>query len=374
MSRILVEASAAFDQGAGIGRYARNIIDRLVPDMPEHRFAMFHVPVSNTQTSSIWAPPGGSRTVTYPLRRKRFDQLHHRLTLPLPIRLVTGAQDVMYSPDFSGPMLRGTRRIVTFHDVAFLTHPQLITPGMVTYLTRLVEREVDAGSTIVAVSQVTRTRVSQLFGINPEEISVVPNGVDRRFFEAEPPSLDLREELRLPDEYLLMVGTLEPRKNHEAVLRCISRRRESPLPLILVGRRGWGIDHLLPEIDRLHTNGQVVWLEGLDDAHLPAVVAGAKGMVYPSWTEGFGLPALEGLAAGKPVITGDDPVFDEVAGRFAIKVHPDDEDALLDAIRMLEEWSGSDCDDLARRERAAEYSWDHAVQKLTELMRTVTRI
>lgn len=279
----------------------------------------------------------------------------------------------MYSPDFSGPWLRGTERIVTFHDLAFLTHPHLIMPGMVAYLTGLVEREVRAGSRIVTVSTTTRRRVVEYLGVSPDQITMVPNGVEPRFFQDMPVSIDELEALGLPADYLLMVGTIEPRKNHEAILRCMTRRLKPGLPIALVGRRGWGTDHLLPEIEKRRTSGDLIWLEGLDDSLLPLIYAGARGVIYPSWTEGFGLPVLEALAAGKPVVTGNDPVFDELAGDLVMKVDPADDDALLEAIRSLEEPPVSSRGQAARRRRAAQYSWDGAVRSLVEMLASVTR-
>src|SRR5690606_12266429 len=108
MSRILVDASAAFDQGAGIGRYARNILSRPVPTMPEIEWTFFRAPAGERTPVESWKVPELSRVVTYPLSRRRFDQLGIRLGLPLPIRPLVGRQDLVYSPDFTAPPLRGT--------------------------------------------------------------------------------------------------------------------------------------------------------------------------------------------------------------------------------------------------------------------------
>lgn len=361
MTRLLIEASAAYGQHAGIGRYARNVIARLVPALPGHEVTLFRT----RERDAGWTPPSGVREAVYPLTRRRFEQAHLRLGLPLPMRPLTGAADRLYSPDFSGPALRDVPRVVTIHDLAFLTHPQLLAPGARAYLTGLVERERRRGATMVAVSRTTQRRMVDLLGLREEDVPIVGNGVDRRFLDAAAPDAVTRARLGLPNAYLLMVGTIEPRKNHAAVLRVLARH--AGLPLVLVGRMGWGSGQLMPEIARLRTSGRIVWLEGLVDADLPSTYAGATGVLVPSWTEGFGLPVIEALAAGVPVLTGDDPVFGEVAGDLALRVDPADDAAIAAGIAALE--AGLAPGDAAtRRAHAARYDWDDAIRPLIELL------
>jgi glycosyltransferase involved in cell wall biosynthesis len=370
MIRVLADASAAFDQRAGVGRYSRNILDRLIPLTPKIRWTLFH---AGGPGDPVWDAPNGARMVEYPLSRRRMDQLGSRLGLPLPVRPFTFRQDVVYSPDFVAPPLWRTRRIVTIHDLAFLTHPHLTTPGNVEFLTAAVRREVGRGSYLAAVSAATRDRVIEVLGVATDRVRVVRNGVDRRFLEATPLPPGRLDELGVPREYLLMVGTIEPRKNHAGVLRAIERHPDG-LPLVIVGRAGWATSDVVEGIRGLAAAGRVVWLDNFGDRELPGLYAASRGVLYPSWTEGFGLPVLEALATGKPVVTGTDAVFREVAGSLARLVDPGDDDAMLEAIRAIEAPEEGDDAPNARRQHAAQYGWDQPVTVVRDWIRQVAGV
>ena len=363
MRRVLVDASAAFDQRAGVGRYARNIIERLVPAEPETAWTLFHAPERRGIARAGWDAPEAARIAQYPLGRRRFDQLAGRLGLPLPVRPLVGSQDVLYSPDFLAPAMRSVPRIVTIHDLAFLTHPHLTTPGTAEFLITVVRRAARRGAYIATVSETTRERVERLLDVPPGRLRVIPNGVDQRFFDATPLSWEDRHRLGVPDAYHLMVGTIEPRKNHATVLRSL-QRGESEHPVVVVGRVGWGVERLVPELEALERTHRLAWLRDLDDSDLPALYAGATSILYPSWTEGFGLPVLEGLAAGKPVITGDDPVFAEAGGGQVTMLPPADAEAIADAMQEAERGRSPAHIVMARQAWASRYNWDEPVARL----------
>ncbi len=370
MIRVLVDASAAFDQRAGVGRYSRNILDRLIPSSPSMRWTLFHAPGAG---DPVWDAPNGARMVRYPLSRRLVDRLGSRLGAPLPVRPFTFRQDVVYSPDFVAPPLRRAARIVTVHDLAFLTHPHLTTPGNVEFLTAAVRREAARGAHIATVSATTRARAIDLLGIAPDRVRVVRNGVDRRFLEATPLPPGRLDDLGVPREFLLMVGTVEPRKNHAGVLRAIERHPDG-LPLVIVGREGWAAGDVVDRIRALETSRRVIWLDDFGDHELPGLYAASRGVLYPSWTEGFGLPVLEALATGRPVVAGADDVFREVAGSLARLVDPADDDALLDAIQAVETAEEGDEAEDARRRHAAQYGWDQPVTALREWIRQVSGV
>ncbi len=369
MIRVLADASAAFDQRAGVGRYSRNMLDRLCASSAM-RWTLFQAPAG---VEPQWDAPNGARLVRYPLSRRAMDRLGSRMGLPLPVRAFTYRQDIIYSPDFVAPSLWKTPRIITVHDLAFLTHPHLTTPGTVAFLTATMRREVDRGAYLAAVSRATRDRAIELLGVAPERVRVVRNGVERRFLEASPLPPGRLDDLGVPREFLLMVGTIEPRKNHAGVLRAIERHPDG-LPLVVVGREGWASADVVENLRTLSAAGRVIWLSDFGDQELPGLYAASRGVLYPSWTEGFGLPVLEALATGRPVVTGDDAVFQEVAGSLARQVDPADDDALLEAIRELETPEESDEAANARRQHAAQYGWDQPVTVLRDWIRQIAGV
>lgn len=370
MSRILVDASAAFDQRAGIGRYARNILSRVMPMMPDDDWTLFHAPAAGVPAEE-WTVPSDARVVRYPLSRRRFDQLGVRLGLPLPIRPFTGPQSLIYSPDFTAPAMRGVPRVVTVHDIAFITHPHLTTPGLAAYLRTALDRELRRDAWIATVSETTRQRAIDHLDVSPDRVFVVPNGVDRRFLTAVPLTGDVLKRLGVPERFMLMVGTIEPRKNHETVLRALQRLDRNAPKLVVVGRPGWGTNEVLLALRSLHESGDVVWLDDFPDDQLPGLYAASTMVLYPSWTEGFGLPVLEALATGRPVITGDDPVFREVGGQYAPVVDPGDDEALIAAIQDLASVDDAPEAAAARRAHAAHYTWNRSATMLASWLRRI---
>jgi len=370
--RILVEASAAFEQGAGIGRYSRALLSRVIPLMPEDVWTLFRTREieSSDFLSTYQFSEGNARSFTAPFSRKRADQLWHRLGVPLDVRLLTGNADLVYSPDFTAPPAFGVPRIVTIHDLAFLTHPQHTTPALRRYLGKVVPREVKRATHLIAVSEATRSTLISLLSVAPSKITVIRNGVDRRFSDAVPLSRKQRSRLRIPGDYMLMVGTIEPRKNHDAVFRVLERvDRSLNIPLVIAGRPGWGYEDTMRAATTLEAQGKVILLNYVAEVDLPSLIASASILLYPSWTEGFGLPVIEGLAAGTPVITGNAPALREAGGGVATFVDPGNDEQILDAIeRELNNPTARTLRD-ERKQWARRFDWSDSASRLMHVLR-----
>lgn len=298
------------------------------------------------------------------------DQLWFRAKLPLPLRALAGRADIVYSPDFTAPPDRRTPRIVTVHDLAFLVCPERAPEPLRRYLSAVVPAQVAAASRIVAVSEATRSDLIDRLGTDPEKIAVVPNGVEERFFTAAPLDDETRRQFGLPAEYLLTVATLEPRKNHLTLFAALEELGSRvDLPLVVAGRPGWEFAPILQAAERLQQRGRVILLDYVPDEVLPGLFAGAAAVIYPSWYEGFGLPVLEALAAGVPVVASDVTALREVAGEAALFAPPSSAEALAEAIeRSLDEEQRSEVFRRQRRERARRYSWDDAGRKLATVL------
>ncbi len=374
--RVVVEASAAFDQTAGIGRYSRNILAAVMQMRPGWDWRLAHVPATSSPAipASTWMSSSAARVDRIPMSRRRADQLWFRARVPLDLQLFAGRADVLYSPDFTAPPAIWVPRIITVHDLAFLTHPDKTTRALRSYLGAVVPREVKRADAVAVVSEATRGEVVDLLGVPEDKVIVIRNGIEERFFD--PPTLtdQDRETLRLPDRFLLMVGTIEPRKNHLNVLRALGTMPPGDrLPLVIAGRPGWGHEQTLALAREMEADGLVRVLQYVSESVLPSLYASADAVLYPSWTEGFGLPVLEAFAAGSPVITGTAPALREVASGLATFVDPGDPDAIASAIAAHvaeKHMAGSPAE---RIRHARTFTWAEPARRLAELLSELGR-
>ncbi len=374
--RILVDASAAFEQGAGIGRYSRSLLSRVIPLMPWDAWTLFRTRDGrcSSYVSADQFPAAHARTVTAPFSRRRADQVWHRLRAPLDVRLLTGKADLVYSPDFTAPPAFGVPRIVTVHDLAFLTHPEHTTPALRRYLGMAVPREVKRATHLIAVSEATRSDLISMLNVAPWSVTVVRNAVDRRFFDAGPLSQEQRERLQLPTAYLLMLGTIEPRKNHDTVFRVIQQLdRSLEIPLVIAGRPGWGCDDTMRTARQLQAQGKAILLNYVAEDDLPSLIASASIVLYPSWTEGFGLPVIEALAAGTPVIAGNAPALREAGGHVATFVDPGSDEQLLEAIRRELQHPSHMTQREDRKQWARGFDWSDSALSLMRVLQGMER-
>jgi glycosyltransferase involved in cell wall biosynthesis len=197
--------------------------------------------------------------------------------------------------------------------------------------------------------------------------------VDERFYNAEQLDTAARKTLGLPDRYLLMVGTIEPRKNHINTMKALERSAVGlEVPLVIAGRPGWGYEAAMEEARRLARRGLVILPEYVPESHLPGLYAGATALLYPSWTEGFGLPVVEALASGVPVITGTAAALREVGGDEAEYVDPADVDGLAERIRQVAETGSTVADRARRQEWTRQFSWDFSTSTVLESLRELT--
>ena len=346
--------------------------------MPAARFCLFYAPSRPESapfaTDAVAALGENARVAVrrLPFSRRRADQLWFRARVGLPVQLWSGGADVVYSPDFTAPPAGRAPRLATIHDLAYLRCPEHVPPALRRYLSAVVPRQVAGLARVITVSETTRVDLIERLGVPEGRITVVPNGVEDRFFAARPPDAAMRARLGLPARYLLIVGTVEPRKNHANLFRAMTMLPQLDLPLVVAGRRGWGAEPIVADAAGLRAAGRVIELEYVPDRDLPALYAGAEATIYPSWYEGFGLPVLESLAAGVPTVIGSAPALVEVADGAAMVADPGDPEAIADAIlRALSTGQAGDAARAARRAAARRYRWDDAGRTLAATLREV---
>jgi glycosyltransferase involved in cell wall biosynthesis len=376
--RVLVDASAAFNQGAGIGRYAREVLAAVRAELPAARFRYVYAPSRpgpppfDSVARGALAIDGPSQVRRLPFSRRRADQLWFRARLPLPIELFGGRADVVYSPDFTVPFTPLAPRLVTIHDLAFELHPQTAPAPLRRYLSAVVPRQVAVAAHILTVSETTRRDLHERWNVPFERMTTVPNGVDERFFAAQPLAPPRRARLNLPDDYLLFVGTVEPRKNLTTLFAALQLGgTDDAPPLMIAGAKGWSSDPIYAAADELVAAGRVRFLGYVPDEDLPGLYAGAAAVVYPSWYEGFGLPVLEGLAAGVPVVASTVPALREVGGDQVFYGEPAEPASLADALARALAAPSDGRDRENRRAVARRYRWEESGRRLAVVLRAI---
>jgi glycosyltransferase involved in cell wall biosynthesis len=255
---------------------------------------------------------------------------------------------VLHCPTMRAPFRSNVPLVVTIHDVAVLRHPETFNRWTRTYSARALPRVAKAASAIVVGSEFSKREVTGLLSVPEDKVRVIPYGVGPPF-TTEGPAAD--------GDYVLAVSTPEPRKNLAGLLEGFRRSGLEGLELIVVGRGGWG--GISVEGDRVRR------LENIDDDELARLYRGAAAVVYVSLYEGFGLPVLEAMASGRPVVAPAGPPYSEFADGIAFEVDPRDPDSIAHGLQQAVD---SISQPVGAR-RAADFTWERAVQSHLDLYR-----
>jgi glycosyltransferase involved in cell wall biosynthesis len=317
--RVGIDVSPLELTGAGTARYLRNLIGALEQEprleLRRHRL------------------PGDSR----PAKVAR-DTVWYLGALPLAAR----RDDVLHLPAHRGPLLGGTPLVLTIHDLAVLRHPEAFNRWTRDYSRVVLPRLARRARRVIAVSEFTAREAVELLGVDEERVRVIPHGVAEPF---------MPHGEAAGGDYVLAVGTLEPRKNLPRVVLAAER---AGVDLRVVGAEGWG-DVDVPSVGFV------------PDDELARLYRGAAALVYPSLYEGFGLPVLEAMATGTPVVTSANGATAELAGPAGVVVDPLDVESIAagieEAMRRREELRA------AGLERARGFTWEEAGRRTAEVYR-----
>lgn len=370
MARIAIDYTPGYEQGAGIGRYVRELVSHLAQRDTETAYSLF---VSGASAQQL-PPVPGPNFVWKPTRisPRWLARLWHRLHLPVPVELFVGDTDLFHATDFVLPPVKTKAlTIVTIHDLSFVRVPDAASPPLKRFLDTVVPQSVRRATHVLAVSQATKMDLIELYGTSPEKITVLLHGVDAHFRRVETGLAVILRKYRIPDRpFVFAVGTIQPRKNYARLVKALAliRDRGFDIDLVIAGGRGWLENPIYETISESHMGDHVHMIGFADDEDLPVLLSQAECVAFVSLYEGFGLPVLEGMACGTPVVTSNLSSMPEVAGDAASMVDPYDVEAIAQAIQRVLSESEHKADMVQKGYvQAARFTWEESVRQLHQI-------
>lgn len=374
--RVGINATALLSPRTGIGQYVYYLGQELLQS-------------DDVEPSFFYANQWGKQVRSEPLAHISTIKAYIKRYVPHPyvvsrclmqMRFTTGLLrnpvDLYHEPNylayrFSGPL------VVTVHDASWVRHPETHPAERLDAISRYFQRSLEGASAILTDSEFVKREMIELFSVPPEKIFPVLLGVSPDFFPHDSQTCrDFLAEQQLTfGSYVLSVGTLEPRKNIPALIDAYSMlpvALQNRFPLVLVGMRGWLTSGLEARMKPLVERGVVKPLGYVHDAAMPLVYSGAAAFVFPSLYEGFGLPVLEAMACGVPVISSRTSSLPEVVGNAGVLVDPHDVDALAESLRrVLEDRTFREQLGPRGLQQAAGFSWKQTAAATIDVYRRV---
>lgn len=381
--RVCIDVSAAVHRRAGLGRYAQELVKGLV-DLRSDTVSAPIVRGEETSPLQITAfyHQRGEAILEPPI-----DQLP-RVTTRLsvrPWRLKTalayftnvgmdrtfGSADVFHATEHLLPRLKHIRSVFTLHDLIFQFDPDSHKRLNIAFLKTMMPRFLKHADAIIAVSESTKRDAIRLYGVPESKLHVIYEGVDLKFELIRAPQRlsDVRRKYNLPDRFMLHLGTIEPRKNLRLLFEAI---KDSTQHLVVAGKLGWLTDPIFAKVKELSLEERVHFTGFIDDVDLPTLISCATLVAMPSKYEGFGLPVLEAMACGVPVISSNTSSLPEVGGDAAFYARPDDIRSwihLIDQVLNDEELRASMID--RGLKQAKKFRWSNAARQTAEVYRMI---
>jgi glycosyltransferase involved in cell wall biosynthesis len=335
--RVAIDVTPAVQGHAGIGRYASGLIGGLQAIGRSEQMELFCVTKGGVRA--------GGELFGLPARTLRLGNKPWRLSvlaaylLGLPMRrLFSPSTEVFHATDHLLPYGAAPGNVFTLHDMTASLFPETHLPLNRWYSRMTMRRFMHHADVVIAVSESTKRDAMRIASVPGERIAVIPHGVDRSFCPCPPAATrDLCDRYGLTEGFLLTVGTIEPRKNLVTLLGVLKSLDEgdAATKLVVVGRTGWRAEPFLDAIRDLGVEERVVLTGAVPESDLPAFYGAAAVFLFPSLYEGFGLPVLEAMSCGVPVICSNRASLPEVAGDAAILLAPEDGQAWAEALKGL---------------------------------------
>jgi glycosyltransferase involved in cell wall biosynthesis len=365
--RIGIDIRALGERRTGIGRYIVRLLDSLSEIDNVNEYILFYNALKG-KPPNLELKAENFRTVRTRIPNRFLHGAWSNGSFPA-IELLTGRLDIFHGPNFQMPPTRNAGSVLTIHDLVFLIYPEMASPESVRDFGPKIRYYAERADIVVADSKATARDIGEYLKIAESKIVTIYPGTTMLVKAGENDIRAARRKYNIGDAYILFVGTIEPRKN---IARLLAAFDESGLAedyeLVIAGPIGWRTGSIFSGLESLKCKRRVKWLKYVEDSDLSALYAGAAFLAYPSLLEGFGLPILEAMSAGCPVLTSNLSSMPEIGGEAALYVDPLDIESIACGMKRL---AGDVVlrADLARRgyNKTKEFTWQKTARGMLEI-------
>lgn len=359
--RIGIFADRIGSKGGGLETYERELIKGFMEIDSRNRYVIF-----GYSHKAIEKNLGSHPRFTFTTVSKNSKFL--RLSLSLPYELAKNHLDLVHIC-MVPPVFCPQKYIMTVHDLAPFIHPEFFPKKILLRLNPLLKKGIKHAAKIIAVSEATKRDVIRLFGIDAHKIVVIHHGIDSQYkpIEDKKDAVTILKKYGISDKYILYVGRIQARKNILRLIQAfqlLKQKKKLKHKLVLVGKRMWESKEIFKEIDKLDIREDVILTDHASYPDLPYFYNGADAFIYPSLFEGFGIPPLEAMACGTPVIASNVTAIPEIVGDAALFVDPIDISSIAEGMDKLLS-SDNLKKDLIKKgfQRAKQFSWKETAKK-----------
>ncbi|MFA7169339.1 MAG: glycosyltransferase family 1 protein [Candidatus Paceibacterota bacterium] len=328
----------------GIEEYTSGLLESMLPINSDIKFKLFYNGLCKKTLRYKWLQLANVELVEFKIPNKLLDCSLRCGNFPKIDRMIGGV-DKFFSPHIflsaTGPQCE---KIVTFHDLSFEKYPEFYSSQKnFWHLSMNPRQQAKKADKIIAVSHSTKQDLEELYGINPEKIQVIYSGLNSKITRKVLPQekIDAQKKYALPENYILYLGTLEPRKNIISLLYAFEKSKttgdlkNSDFKLVIAGAKGWLYNDIFQTVQKFSSKKDIMFTGFIEEKDKAALYAMSKLFVYPSFYEGFGFPPLEAMAQNTPVITSNISSLPEAVANAAITINPSNTDELKKAMEKV---------------------------------------
>jgi glycosyltransferase involved in cell wall biosynthesis len=327
--KIILDAQSTIKNKTGVGYYTSNLLE-----------ALSELDRSNSYSILLWRLFFKKKEKTIKIALDNFNYKFikffpykiyynlYKIGLAFPLNFFIGFPDIVFFTNFTMFPILKTKSIVVIYDLSYIKYPEFSDPKNVKFLKEKVKETVRKANRIVTISKNSKEEIAEEYGISKNLIDIIYPSYDHKLFYKRANNFvrKVKNKYLIKTGYILFTGTIEPRKNVQTIIKAYCElpiKVKEKYSLVLAGGKGWRDDEIIRELNKAKKNNEKIIITGyVPEEDLPALYSGATVFVYPSFYEGFGIPILEAMACGCPVITSNTSSMPEVAGDAAILVDP----------------------------------------------------